>query len=143
MRPTMRLSCCRVLAVIIVVTGSRSLTRALDTERLAIKERFIAAIHELSPTRVHHGGAAGPDMWAAMEFWMIAQRHAPQQTEGRTPAQRLYDRNVTMIVAALREGETTMVSCWDGESRGTKHAIDYARELGIPTVHAHKNPEES
>lgn len=125
--------------MIVVVTGSRALSKYED--RFAIKERFLDIIQELNPTTVHHGGAAGPDTWAAIRFWPRLQHHAPKNTPGRTPAQRLYDRNITMIVAALKEGETTMVSCWDGDSRGTKHAIDYARELGIPTVHAHKNPE--
>lgn len=125
--------------MIVVVTGSRQLAKSDD--RFTIKARFLEVIHELSPVTVHHGGAAGPDMWAAMEFWPNLKQHSPKNTEGRTHAQRLYDRNITMIVAALQEGETTMVSCWDGESHGTKHAIDYAVELGIPILHAHKNPE--
>lgn len=125
--------------MIVVVTGSRGL--AQHPERLLIKSRFLTAITELNPFVVHQGGAAGPDTWAGMEFNDIQRHHPPSRTNTRTPAQRLFDRNVTMINAALSEGETIMVTCWDGESKGTKHAIDYAESLGIPMLHTHWNSQ--
>lgn len=126
--------------MIVVVTGSRSL--AGSKQRLSIKECFVNSVATLSPTAVHHGGASGPDMWAWGAFHDIQITHSPKQTPGRTPAQRLYDRNITMIVEALRHGDVTMVTCWDGVSNGTRHAMNYARELGILLIHTHEIPEE-
>jgi len=121
--------------MIVVVTGSREMRH--HPERLKYKENFLTQIRALEPDKVYHGGADGPDTWAAIEFADIARRFDPVPAPARTPAQRLFDRNHTMIDAALMESgyreETgpVMVACWDGKSKGTKHAMDYAKRMGM------------
>lgn len=122
--------------MIVVITGSRSL--AMCDDRLAIKSLFVEMVKNLRPSQVHHGGARGPDSWAAGAFEDIQVCHRPVESLFRTPAQCLMDRNKTMIMAALqqrRHGEdTVLVACWDGWSHGTKDAMDFAELMDVPLV---------
>lgn len=116
--------------MIVVVTGSRSWVES--PRRLEVKAKFLEEIARLEPTQVYHGGAKGPDSWAAFEFPEIAVAFHAQPTPGRTPAQRLFDRNIRMIETAMYLDDTVaVVSCWDGESRGTRHAMKYAKDNGV------------
>lgn len=116
--------------MIVVVTGTRKLTR--HPNRLVIKQRFFDMIDAWNPEALYHGGAEGPDSWAALEYPTIAKMFRPEQTEGRSPSQRLFDRNETMIRAAKKDAmHVVLVACWDGRSSGTWHAMSIARELHI------------
>lgn len=119
---------------IVVVTGSRLLR--LHENRLEIKQRFFDAIDVWTPQDLYHGGAAGPDSWAALEYASIARMFRPIEAPGRTPAQRLFDRNETMINEAIRQGylqdnTVVLVACWDGSSSGTRHAMNHAKRRGV------------
>lgn len=119
--------------MIVVVTGSRSLVKHDDRE--VIKYRFYETINSLNPTALFHGGASGPDTWAAREFSTVAVNVRPAY-DAPDPIKALFDRNKVMVNkamhwAALAEEELTMVSCWDGQSRGTRDAMEYAMQVGI------------
>ena len=119
---------------IVVVTGSRELRH--DPNRLEIKRRFFESIDVWVPDQLFHGGADGPDSWAALEYPEIARMFRPVEAPARTPAQRLFDRNETMINEAVREGklhdsQVVLVACWDGKSSGTKHAMNFANRRGV------------
>ena len=121
--------------VIVVVTGSRSLTR--HPRRLEIKEAFLEKVRFQHPDLVFHGGASGPDTWAAFAFPDIQKRFDPRHTPARTPAQRLFDRNIEMIDTAILAADLTgggvhVVACWDGVSSGTRHAMDHAELMEVP-----------
>ena len=118
-------------------TGSRSLS--LCNDRLAIKALFVETIRNLRPLKVLHGGARGPDSWAAGAFEDIQKCYRPVESLFRTPAQCLMDRNKTMIIDAIdqatcRSQSPILVACWDGRSHGTKDAIDFAETMGVPLV---------
>ena len=121
--------------MIVVVTGSRSLTQ--HPNRLDIKGEFLTTVRFQHPDLVFHGGASGPDTWAAFAFPDIQKRFDPRPAPARTPAQRLFDRNIEMIDTAILASDLTgggvhVVACWDGLSKGTKHAMNYAEEMGVP-----------
>jgi hypothetical protein len=109
---------------------------------LAIKQEFISAIMTLWPTEVHHGGATGPDSWAALHYPNEQRTHRPdpEKYPDLTPAERLFQRNIDMIDEARSRASSSgepliMVACWDGRSRGTAHAIKYAESLTVPVVY--------
>lgn len=119
--------------MIVMVTGSRSLTNHPD--RLAIKAGFIETIEAFEPTQLIHGGAAGPDSWAAMHFDAIEKMYRPDKSRGwRTPAQQLFDRNEQMVHDIWKRAPNGahVVACWDGMSSGTIHAMRYAHMMGVP-----------
>lgn len=121
--------------MIVVVTGSRKLTE--HPRRLEIKEAFLDAVRFRHPDILFHGGASGPDTWAAFAFPDIQRRFDPIHAPARTPAQRLFDRNIEMINTAILASDLTgggvhVVACWDGLSKGTKHAMNYAQEMDVP-----------
>lgn len=117
--------------MIVVVTGSRSLTQ--HEHRLDIKQAFLDTVRVYKPDQVFHGGAAGPDTWASFEFADIQRRFDPIESPGRTPAQRLFDRNIEMIDTAIQSGDRVhVVACWDGVSSGTRHAMDHAELMEVP-----------
>lgn len=119
--------------MIVVVTGSRKLVEHPD--KAAIKADFLREIEDYEPDQVFHGGAGGPDAWAAFEFPDLQRQFNPRDTPGRTPAQRLFDRNQEMILSAIEaDPEVVVVACWDGVSKGTKHAMDFAESEHITVL---------
>ena len=123
---------------VVVVTGTRSLVDS--PARALIKSHFIRMIEVLNPVVVHHGGAIGPDSWACDAFQEIQRMHRPVKTDNRMDAiQALFARNKSMVDLAedqawtLRE-KAVMVACWDGTSRGSKDASDYAQSKGLHVV---------
>lgn len=123
--------------MIVVVTGSRTLATCND--RLVIKALFVETVRNLRPLKVLHGGAQGPDSWAAGAFEDIQVCYRPVKSLFRTPAQCLMDRNKTMIIEAIdraqcRNQSPILVACWDGRSHGTKDAMDFAESMDVPLV---------
>lgn len=119
---------------IVIVTGSRRLVD--HPNRLEIKQRFFDAIDVWVPEHLYHGGAEGPDSWAALEYAHIAKAFHPVAAPARTPAQRLFDRNETMVKDAVHEAKwsnkhVVMVACWDGKSSGTRHAMNFAERRNV------------
>lgn len=119
--------------MIVVVTGSRSFIEC--PFRAPVKELFLKTIRNLRPTQVFHGGAIGPDAWASGEFDDIQKVFRPEPTDNYMEAvDALFERNHEMLRTAVRQDQTILVSCWDGKSRGTKNAIDFAGLLDVPLV---------
>lgn len=114
MRP--EASSCGVLSV----SGSR---------RIGDAQVVADALDGLRPGEIVTGGARGVDTLAAE--W--AQAHGVPVVVIR-PDWRRYGRG-----AGLRRTEQMIdradevLAVWDGESAGTRHAIEYAREKGKPT----------
>ena len=107
----------------VVVCGSRDYT---NSARIAERIRQLPA-----DAVVHHGGARGADRLAA--GYALAFRHEVHEHEadwekhGRRAG---YLRNLDMLHVHPRP--ELVIAFWDGESKGTKHMIDMARERGIP-----------
>ena len=121
--------------MIVVVTGSRSFDRQDPDKTKVLREDFIYTVESFKPDHVFHGGAAGPDSWARRAFREIETEFAPIFRYQNRDAIReaLLARNMYMINSAIREDtEVQVVACWDGKSGGTKHAFEYAREMGLP-----------
>lgn len=122
----------------VVVTGSRSLLKS--DARALIKQHFVGEIRCLKPTVVFHGGAVGPDSWASFAFEDIQKVVRPKPTGNWADAvAALFYRNKTMVMeaafeAAELEQQAIMVACWDGESRGTRDAFEFAQSIGVPVV---------
>lgn len=120
--------------MIVVVTGTRLL--ATHPQQAEIKSYFLDTIKSLRPSVVHHGGAQGPDTWACWAFNDIQVCHRPARTDGSylEAVDALFRRNETMIDAAGRDA--ILVACWDGHSRGTRQAIEYAElmDMGVVSV---------
>lgn len=106
-------------------------TVAIIGSRSIVSLNLDIYINERNIKQVISGGAKGIDCLA--EKW--ARQHGievliykPQYEVygGRyAPIQRDKD-----LVAA----SDIVIAFWDGKSKGTKFTIDYARELGVPTV---------
>lgn len=76
------------------------------------------------------GGARGADKigecWARSKGFEIDVHPADWDRYGK---QAGYLRNVEMVDSC--DG---VVAFWDGESKGTKHTIDYANKKGVPCI---------
>lgn len=116
--------------MLVLVCGSRTLAdnpyyRATVARRIDT----LPAGEYLRPTIVMHGGAPGPDRWAAQAASrrnLLAREYLPDWERHGKKAGIL--RNLEM----LDQGPDLVIAFWDGESRGTKHTIDGARRRGIP-----------
>ncbi|QQS32986.1 MAG: hypothetical protein IPM50_15290 [Acidobacteriota bacterium] len=80
----------------------------------------------MTPTHIVSGGARGVDTLARL----YAQSNGIEFTESLAGWDRYgkragFLRNCVMVGAA-----DAVIAVWDGESRGTKHSIDYARLQG-------------
>ena len=103
-----------------MVTGSRGWT---DRARIA----DVLSSYDRDEWIVIHGGARGVDTIAgevaAAQGFEVEIYMAEWDKYGRSAGFR---RNITMVDCA-----DEVIAFWDGRSRGTKHAIDAARERGL------------
>ena len=76
----------------------------------------------MAPTHIVSGGARGVDtlarLYAQSNGIKFTEHVADWEGHGRRAG---YLRNITMVDAV-----EAVIAVWDGESRGTKHSIDYA-----------------
>lgn len=116
----------------VMVTGSRSFTEAPYREQ--IKEAFCTVLDGLQIDHLIHGGAAGPDTWAAIwastRPWMRQEMVRPDPQPGESFGKAAYRRNIDM----LNLGPDLLVVCWDGTSRGTLHTVTAALSMAVPFV---------
>ena len=113
----------------ILVCGSRMF--AIDSDYADGKSVVWSYLDGLAPDGLHlvMGGARGPDDWA--QEWATQARinhtvlYADWEKHGRRAG---VIRNLVM----LDMNPDLVLAFWDGESKGTKHTIDKARERGIP-----------
>lgn len=81
-----------------------------------------------TPSEVFTGRARGADtlgeIWAKRNNIKVAPFPANWDRDGRAAG---YIRNMEMLDA----GAEALVALWDGQSRGTKHMIEKARERGL------------
>ena len=90
-----------------------------------------AALVEWDPSdisQVVHGGALGADRlggrWARERGLRVAELVPDWRRHGKTAG---YFRNAGMVLLA-----DYLIAFWDGQSKGTAHSIQLAREKGIP-----------
>lgn len=116
----------------VVVSGSRSLTK--PKHRKTIRS-ILASVDISRPiTRLYHGGAMGVDYicgnWAEENNIPVEIIYPDWDRYGRRAGPM---RNRTMIDAARLDawivGATRFIAFWDGKSRGTKSAIEYAKKV--------------
>lgn len=83
------------------------------------------------------GGAKGADSMA--EEWALAHN---VETRIFYPDYKAYEKRAPLVRNELiiREADAVL-AFWDGESRGTAHALDYARRAGRPTKIIRYEPE--
>lgn len=106
-----------------IIAGSRSI---MSYEKVA---GIIDTYHEIKKiTEVVSGGAQGVDtlgeVWAERNGIPVKQFLAEWDVYGRSAG---YRRNEEMGNYA-----DYLLAIWDGNSRGTKHMIDYMKERGKP-----------
>lgn len=110
----------------LIIAGSRSIT---DHDFVAAKLSQITANTRDDIEYVVSGGARGVDLigesWANGEDIPVRRFVPDWKRYGRSAG---YRRNVEMA-----EVGTHLIAFWDGESRGTKHMIDIARDKGLET----------
>ncbi len=106
----------------VIIAGSRHI---IDHHYVESKLDEITA--NVTVTEVVSGMARGVDQigecWANLHDIKVRQFPARWREEGRGAG---YKRNVRMA-----EYADALIAVWDGESRGTKHMIDTAREHGL------------
>lgn len=103
----------------VLICGSRGINdRAVVAQ--AVAESGMA------PTHIVSGGARGVDtlarLYAQSNGVEFTEHVADWEGHGRRAG---YLRNITMVDAV-----EAVIAVWDGESRGTKHSIDYATSQG-------------
>ena len=106
----------------LIIAGSRGIT---DYE--LVKDKVDKITQDVEVTLVLSGRARGVDRlgekWARMHDIDVMQCPAQWDTYGRSAG---YKRNVMMA-----QNADALIAFWDGESKGTKHMIDTAREYGL------------
>ncbi len=110
----------------IMVTGSRGFG-----SQEQVRTWFEAITWALGPSLLICGGARGVDLWAEQVCrelgWEIMLFTPEWDKLGKRAG---FVRNQKMVEEVAKRGGTVL-AFWDGESRGTQHAIDYAEKLGI------------
>lgn len=126
--------------MILVVTGSRSITEANAGQALA------ALLGDQRPTLLIHGGAKGVDRgcaaWATGERIEVREVPAVWTINGQRDLDAGKRRNWTMLRRAVATGKTrelpvVLAAIWDGWSGGTAHCIAAAAVLGVPCLVAY------
>lgn len=106
----------------LVVSGSRSIS---DPQVVA---DALDRVNAQPPVTLVHGNARGVDRTAATialaRGWTVEAHPAPWATSGRAAG---IIRNRQMIDTADH-----VLAIWDGRSKGTRHAINYATSIGKP-----------
>ena len=124
----------------IVVTGSRGWSSWKVIEE-ALTE--FVALYGSDGVKVIHGDARGADKmsaWTARNKLGIPATNvvacpADWEKYGRGAG---FKRNAEMLAMLKREVDAengeggTVVAFWDGQSKGTKHTIDCAKEMALP-----------
>jgi len=107
-----------------IIAGSRSI-QSFETVKLAIFNASMCGIPEI--TQVVSGTARGVDLlgekYARLHNISIKQFPAEWSKYGKSAG---YKRNVQMAIYA-----DALISVWDGESRGSQHMINIAKEHGL------------
>jgi len=99
----------------LAIVGSRKIT-----------EVNIGKYIKIMPSLIISGGAAGVD--TAAELWAESKGIA---TEIIKPEYGRYKKAAPLIRnRAIVEMCDLLIAFWDGESKGTIHAINYAKKLG-------------
>jgi hypothetical protein len=123
----MRLSGCmagklRRENVKLIIAGGRDFTDRAVLEAIANKATSISGVSE-----VVYGGARGADacgaFWARDHDIPVVSFPAEWDKYGKSAG---YRRNVDMAIYA-----DALLAFWDGESKGTKHMIDIAKDQGL------------
>ena len=109
----------------ILITGSRTWK---DTWKIADRLKQFAETHE-GTHKLIHGGAKGADeiagRWARNNKWDVVVVPANWAVHGNAAGPI---RNIQM----LDMHPDIVLAFWDGQSKGTKHCIEAARERNIP-----------
>lgn len=111
-----------------IIAGSRSFKSYLFVRSVVKESGF-------DITEVVSGGAKGVDRLGeeyAKRHNIPVKRFNPDWSKGKGAG---FARNWEMAFYA-----NALIAVWDGESRGTKHMIDAAREVGLK-VHIHTAPQ--
>jgi hypothetical protein len=106
----------------LLVTGSRS----IFADKNVVGYALVQALYDLGGRvdQVIHGGAIGVDTLAGE--WATAQGFPVLVVRPRVPGKRGFiERDAAMVDMA-----THVVAIWDGESRGTRFTMEYARGKG-------------
>lgn len=107
----------------VIIAGSRGITDYREVELAVVDSR-------LEITTVISGCARGVDMlglrWAAERKVPIERFPAKWKQHGKGAG---FLRNSAMAYAA-----DALIAVWDGQSHGTKHMIDTAREYGLEVL---------
>lgn len=108
-----------------IIAGSRSFRHSADQELIETAVR----ISGFQVSEVISGMAYGIDRlavgWAMRHRIPVREVYAQWGVHGRAAG---YMRNMQMA-----EYGEALIAIWDGESRGTRHMIEHARKLGLPT----------
>ena len=103
-----------------IVAGSRTITSFKDVEDAIQFSNF-------NPTVIISGGTKGVDFlgeqWAALHNVPLEVYPAEWEKYGRGAG---FKRNALMATKA-----DALVAIWDGQSRGTSHMINIAKNFGI------------
>lgn len=112
----------------VAVVGTRDWT---DAQRPFAERRTREYVRSLpAGTLVVSGGARGVDKWAADEALK-----AGLELEEHLPEWERYERRAGAVRnAVVADRCHMMVAIWDGQSRGTKNAIDLAHGMMKPVT---------
>jgi hypothetical protein len=114
----------------IIVAGSRE----FQTE-FVVKTTLTEFFSNWHRAEIVSGLAKGPDLWgkewAELGGWPVKEFPADWKTHGKA-AGAIRNEQMGNYADAL-------IAFWDGNSRGTKHMIDYMLKLG-KEVHVYQTP---
>ena len=113
----------------VAVVGSRSI---VDEE--VIDKTLESIVGDANPTIIS-GGAKGVDSLAreyaknnGLDFILFKPYHLVDTQAQYTP-RYFFVRNKQIV-----DNCDTLIAFWDGKSKGTKHAIDYAEKMGKEVI---------
>jgi hypothetical protein len=124
----------------VMVTGSRS-WGTMDNDRRRLNFWLRVKCLRTGATLIHGACPRGADKMA--DDWARANKHpverypADWDTHGKRAG---FIRNAEMV--ALLGPDDTVLTFWDGESRGTLHAAKLARKRGLYVIDVGHSTEE-
>lgn len=114
----------------VIVSGSRTFT-----DYKLLKRKLDKLLVNVNDPVVVHGGAKGADtlagQWASWNWYDQEVYHADWNHHGKAAGPRRNKEMIEGTLAICGRKKSCFIAFWDGKSPGTKHAIEYAREVGM------------
>lgn len=113
------------------------------TRQFRDQTQMNSALDRLHPSEILHGGAEGADALAASygrRKGLPVNLFLPMHKIDATV--KYHPRYFLKRTEQMLDHADMLLAAWDGQSKGTAHAIKYARKKGLPVEIIEINPQQ-